>query len=67
MYGPRRLYAKNNKSLRERKIPYELFYMWNLKNKGKNNPQSKLTDIENRLVGPIGDARGGEGGGGRNG
>ena len=31
MDGPRGYYAKWNKSDRERQIPYDLTYMWNLK------------------------------------
>jgi len=46
MDGPRRYYAKSSKSERERQIPYDLSYMYNLK---KNN--NELTDTENRLVG----------------
>ena len=33
MDGPRGYYAKWNKAVRERKIPYDFTYMWNLKNK----------------------------------
>ena len=33
MDGPRKYYAKWNKSDRERQIPYDFTYMWNLKNK----------------------------------
>ena len=33
MGGPREYYAKWNKSKKERKIPYDFTYMWNLKNK----------------------------------
>ena len=33
MGGPRWHYTKQNKSDRERQIPYDSSYMWNLKNK----------------------------------
>ena len=33
MDGPRGYYATWNKSDRERQIPYDFTYMWNLKNK----------------------------------
>ena len=29
----REYYAKRNKSVRERQIPYDVTYMWNLRNK----------------------------------
>ena len=33
MDGSRVYYAKLNKSIRERQIPYDFTYMWNLRNK----------------------------------
>ena len=33
MGGPRGYYTKWSKSDRERQIPYDFIYMWNLKNK----------------------------------
>ena len=33
MDGPRQYYAKWNKPVRERQIPYDFTYMWNLTNK----------------------------------
>lgn len=39
MGGPRGYYAKWNESDRERQIPYDFTYMWNLKN--KTNEQTK--------------------------
>ena len=43
--------TKWSKSERERQIPYDITYIWNLKY-GTNEPnRNKLTDIENRLVG----------------
>ena len=33
MDGPRVYYAKQNKSVKERQIPYDFTHMWNLKDK----------------------------------
>ena len=33
MDGTRGYYAKQNKSVRERQIPYDFTYIWNLRNK----------------------------------
>ena len=33
MDGPRSFYDEQNKSEREKQIPYDFTYMWNLKNK----------------------------------
>jgi len=33
MDGTRGYYAKQNKSVRERQIPYDFSHMWNLRNK----------------------------------
>ena len=33
MSGGREYYAKQNKSIRERQIPHDFTYMWNLRNK----------------------------------
>ena len=52
MDGPRDYHTKWNKSERERQIPYDVTYMWNLKydtNELLWN-RNRLTDIENRLV-----------------
>ena len=51
MDGPGGYYAKWNKSDRERQIPHDFTYMWNLENK-TNNKQNKnrLIDTENGLV-----------------
>ena len=46
-------YAKRNKSDRERQIPYDLTYMWNLKNKTKEN-ENTLLDTHNKWVYPKG-------------
>ena len=45
MDGPRGYYAKWNKSDRERQIPYNFIYVWNLKSKNKetNITQQKHT------------------------
>ena len=45
MDRPQGHYAKRNKSDRERQIPYDLTYMWNLKTKTK-----RVIDTENRFV-----------------
>ena len=42
MLGLRGCYAKWNKLVRERQIPYDVTYMWNLNN--NINEQIKLTD-----------------------
>ena len=41
MDGPREYYVKSNNSVKERQIPYDFIYRWNLKN--KINEQTKLT------------------------
>ena len=52
MDGPWRHCAKWKKSDRERQIPYDLTYMWNLKTKqaGKQTNETKHTHTENRWV-----------------
>ena len=45
---PRGYYAKQNKSDRERQIPYYLIYMWNLKNKINEQTKQRLIDTENK-------------------
>ena len=49
--GPRD-YAKPSKSERERQIPYDISYVWNLKYDINEHSYkiNKLTDIKNRLV-----------------
>ena len=42
MDGPRGYYAKWNKADRERQIPYDFTYTWNLKNKTNNQNRNKL-------------------------
>ena len=54
--GPRDYYTKWSKSDRERQIPYDITYMWNLKKKKKMiqmtylQNRNRLTDIENKLM-----------------
>ena len=43
MNEPRVHYAQGNKSDRERQIPYDFTYMWNLKNKIKEQTKQKQT------------------------
>ena len=49
--------AKQNKSVRERQIPYDLIHMWNLRNKTKeqrekerDKPRNRLSTTENKLM-----------------
>ena len=54
----------SEESEKERCIPYDITYMWNLKYDANKpiyaNEQDRLTDIENRLVKPRGKERGRE-------
>ena len=53
MDGPREHYAYWNKSDRERQVPCDIAYMWNLKNKTNEcmlQNRNRLTDIESKLV-----------------
>ena len=51
MNGPRDDHTKWCKSERERQIPYNITYMWNLKYDKMNLwNRSRLTDIENKLM-----------------
>ena len=53
-------YANQNKSVRERQIPYDFTHIWNLRNKQMNisrnkkrergKPRNRLLTIENTLV-----------------
>ena len=43
-------YAQWNKSDRERQIPHDFTYMWNLKNKTRKQTKPRLIDTENKLV-----------------
>ena len=61
MNGPRGYNAKLNKSERERQIPYDFTYMWDLKNKINKQDRNKLIDTENRLTAPRADRIGGLG------
>ena len=53
MDAPKEYYAKWNKPDRERQIPYDCTYMWDLKNKWKNKQaKSRVRPIntENKLM-----------------
>ena len=51
MDGPRD-FTKKSKSERERQIPYDITYIWNLKYNTNEHiyKTNKLTDIKNRLA-----------------
>ena len=49
MNGPGEYYAKRNKPVRKRQIPYYFTYMWNLVNKINKQDRNRLIDTENRL------------------
>ena len=49
MDGSRGHDAKWNKSDRERQIPYDFTYAWNLKNKINKQNRNRLIDAENKL------------------
>ena len=61
MDATRDSHTKGSKSERERQIPYDIIYMWNLKY-GTKAPIYKIEidslDIENRLVVAKGEVRG---------
>ena len=54
MCGARECYAKRNKSVRERQIPYDFTHLWNLRNKtneqrgGKGEKQTKKQTLNYR-------------------
>ena len=52
MDGPRDYLSKWSKSDRERQIPYEITYMWNLKYDTNEliYKTNRFTDIENKLM-----------------
>ena len=50
MDGPRGYYAKWNKLFRERQIPYDLTYMWTLKNSINKQNRNRPIDTENMLM-----------------
>ena len=53
MDGPRDCHTEWSKSDRERQIPYDITYMWNLKNGYKwtdLQDRSTVTDAENKLM-----------------
>ena len=49
MDGSRGYYANWNKSDRERQIPYDLTYMWNLKKQINKENRNKLTDKREQI------------------
>ena len=54
MEGPRDYHTKWGKSEKERQIPYDITYMWNLKTQCKwtyIQNMNRPTDIENKLKG----------------
>ena len=62
MDRPRGNYAKRNKSSRERQIPCDFSYTWNLKKTKQNKTKQKrnrLIDIKNNLVVARGEGLGG--------
>ena len=68
MGGARGYYAKWNKSVRERQIPYDFAHMWSLRNKTnkqkekekeRGKTRSRLLNIENKLMVPGGQTGGG--------
>ena len=52
MDGPRDYHTKWGKSEREKQIPYDITYVWNLKCDTNEliHETNRLTDVENRLV-----------------
>ena len=50
MNGPRGYCAEWSKSSRERQMPHDLTYMWNLKNKISIQNRNKLIDTQNILM-----------------
>ena len=59
---PRDYHTKRRKSERERQIPYDVTYMWNLKDDTMEpiyETETESTDIENRLVVAKGEEIGG--------
>ena len=48
--GPRRYYAKCNKSDRKRQIPYDFTHMWNLKIKINKQSRNRRIDAEIRMM-----------------
>ena len=54
MEGPRDYHTKQSKSDRERQMPYDIIYMWNLKKKCYKSTyiqsRNRPTDIENKLM-----------------
>ena len=63
MDGPRGYHTKQSKSERERHIPHDITYTWNLKYDTNEHiyETNRVTDIENRLV--VTEGNSGDGGG----
>ena len=49
MDGPRDCHTEWSKSDRERQIPYDIAYMWNLKKKNGINEPIYKTEIESQM------------------
>ena len=58
MDGPRDYHTKRSKSDRERQIPYDMTYMWNVKYNTNEHIYETETDIANRLVAAKGEGVG---------
>ena len=59
MDGPRDYHTKWSKSERERQIPYDITYRWNLKSDTNYlQNRNRLTDIENKLMVTKGEGEG---------
>ena len=59
MDGPREYHTKQSKSERERQMPYDTTYMWNLKYIDEHIYETKtIIAIENRLVASKGEGMG---------
>ena len=69
MDGAREYNAKQNKSVRERQMPYDFTHIWNVRNKTdeqswekkRGKPGNRLLTIENKLMVTGGEVSGGIG------
>ena len=50
IFGPRRYYAKWNKSDKQRNVPHDITYIWNLKSQINKQNRNRLIDTENKLM-----------------
>ena len=65
--GAREYNAKQNKSVRERQIPYDFTHLWNLRNKTNkqrkkresDKPRNRFLNMENKLMVTRGEVGGG--------